>query len=137
MEACCGAHYLGRILAGQGHHVRLMPAQYVRPFKSHKNDYVDAEAIAEQCSGRACILLPLKSEAQLDDRRCTRCDRLSAVINQIRLSARARRHRGPAGATSNRHCRASGDEASNLPRLRQLLAGLREWRKRMAARGFD
>ena len=43
MEACCGAHYFGRILSGHGHHVRLMPAQYVRPFvKSHKNDYVDA-----------------------------------------------------------------------------------------------
>jgi len=38
MEACCGAHYLGRRLMAQGHDVRLIPAQYVRPFvKSHKN----------------------------------------------------------------------------------------------------
>lgn len=32
MEACCGAHYSGRILAGQGHDVRLIPAQFVKPF---------------------------------------------------------------------------------------------------------
>ena len=38
MEACCGAHHLGRILVAQGHDVRLIPPQYVKPFvKSHKN----------------------------------------------------------------------------------------------------
>jgi hypothetical protein len=48
MEACSGAHHLGRRLAEWGHDVRLLPAQYVRPFlKGHKNDYRDAEAIAE------------------------------------------------------------------------------------------
>jgi transposase len=67
MEACCGAHYLGRIVAGQGHDVRLMPAQYVRPFvKSHKNDYVDAEAIAEAVQRPSMHFVPLKSEVQLD-----------------------------------------------------------------------
>src|SRR5690242_7420682 len=48
MEACCGSHILGRLLVAQGHQVRLIPAQFVRPFvKSNKNDYLDAEAIAE------------------------------------------------------------------------------------------
>ena len=48
MEACSGAHYIGRQLAALGHDVRLIPAQYVKPFlKGHKNDYRDAEAIAE------------------------------------------------------------------------------------------
>jgi transposase len=48
MEACCGAHFLGAALVAQGHDVRLMPAQFVKPFlKSNKNDYLDAEAIAE------------------------------------------------------------------------------------------
>jgi transposase len=90
MEACCGAHYLGRILAGQGHDVRLMPAQYVRPFvKSHKNDYVDAEAIAEAVQRPSMHFVPLKSEAQLDQQALHRVrDRLvrrrTAVINQIR-----------------------------------------------------
>ena len=48
MEACSGAHFIGRMLEGFGHDVRLIPAQYVKPFlKGHKNDYRDAEAIAE------------------------------------------------------------------------------------------
>lgn len=32
MEACCGAHHLGRLLAAQGHAVRLMSPEYVRPY---------------------------------------------------------------------------------------------------------
>jgi transposase len=39
---------VGRQLTALGHDVRLIPAQYVKPFlKGHKNDYRDAEAIAE------------------------------------------------------------------------------------------
>ena len=33
MEACCGAHHLGRIFVGQGHEVRLMSPEYVRPLR--------------------------------------------------------------------------------------------------------
>lgn len=48
MEACCGAHHLGRVLQGQGHQARLMSPEYVRPYvKAQKNDDRDAEAIAE------------------------------------------------------------------------------------------
>lgn len=48
MEACCGAHHLGRLLRDQGHQVRLMSPEYVRPYvKAQKNDDRDAEAIAE------------------------------------------------------------------------------------------
>ena len=48
MEACVGAHRLSRKLRGLGHDARLMPAKYVRPYcKGEKNDYRDAEAIAE------------------------------------------------------------------------------------------
>jgi Transposase len=48
MEACSGARYIGRQLAALGRDVRLIPAQYVKPFlKGHKNDHRDAEAIAE------------------------------------------------------------------------------------------
>jgi transposase len=47
MEACGGAHFLGRALRAQGHDVKLIPAQFVKPFvKSNKNDFIDAEAIA-------------------------------------------------------------------------------------------
>ena len=48
MEACVGAHHLSRKLQLFGHNARLMPAKYVRPYsKGQKNDYRDAEAIAE------------------------------------------------------------------------------------------
>jgi len=138
MEACCGAHYLGRILAGQGHDVRLMPAQYVRPFvKSHKNDYVDAEAIAEAVQRPSMHFVPLKSEAQLDQQALHRVrDRLvrrrTAVINQIRAFLL---ERGVTVAQRRRNLelalpRILADEVLQLsPRLRLLLAELREeWR---------
>ncbi len=32
MEACCGAHHLGRTAKAHGHGVRLMPPEYVRPY---------------------------------------------------------------------------------------------------------
>src|SRR5258707_5816790 len=49
MEACSGAHFLGRALHKQGHDVRLIPARFVKPFvKSNKNDFIDAEAIANK-----------------------------------------------------------------------------------------
>src|SRR5271169_4775792 len=51
MEACCGAHHVGRALAGLGHEIRLMSPEYVRPYvKAQKNDDRDAEAIAEAAS---------------------------------------------------------------------------------------
>ncbi len=51
MEACGGSHFLGRALREQGHDVRLMPAQYVKPYvKTNKNDYIDAEACCRSCN---------------------------------------------------------------------------------------
>jgi transposase len=90
MEACCGAHHLGRLLTGQGHEVRLMPAEYVRPYvKSQKNDERDAEAIAEAATRPTMRFVELKSEAQLDMQILHRArDRLvgerTALINQLR-----------------------------------------------------
>ena len=53
MEAGVGSHYLSRRLMALGHDARLMPAQYVKPFlKGHKNDYRDAEAVAEAVLGK-------------------------------------------------------------------------------------
>ena len=44
MEACSGTHFIARQFAALGHDVRLIPAQYVKPFlKGHQNDYRDAE----------------------------------------------------------------------------------------------
>jgi transposase len=53
MEACVGAHHLSRKLKMLGHEAQLMPAKYVRPYsKGQKNDFRDAEAIAEACSAQ-------------------------------------------------------------------------------------
>ena len=48
MEACGGAHHIGRFCLQKGHEPRLMSPLYVRPYvKVHKNDDRDAEAIAD------------------------------------------------------------------------------------------
>jgi len=48
MEACVGVQHLCRKLNSLGHDTRLMSAKYVRPYsKGQKNDFRDAEAIAE------------------------------------------------------------------------------------------
>jgi len=90
MEACCGAHFLARALVGQGHNVRLMPAEYVRPYvKSNKNDFIDAEAIAEAVLRPTMRFVPLKTEEQLDLQALHRVrerwiQRRVALTNQIR-----------------------------------------------------
>ena len=90
LEACSGAHFLGRALRKQGHDVRLIAAQFVKPFvKSNKNDFVDAEAIAEAVDRKNMRFVPVKTDDQLDLQALHRVrDRLvsrrTAVINQIR-----------------------------------------------------
>jgi len=103
MEACCGAHYLGRQLAAQGHEVRLMSTEYVRPYvKAQKNDDRDAEAIAEAATRPTMRLVALKSEAQLDVQTLHRVrDRLvgqrTALMNQMRSILLDRGIVGPQG----------------------------------------
>ena len=53
LEACAGAHFMGAALREQGHDVRLIPGQFIKPYrKSNKNDFIDAEA-AENLIGTA------------------------------------------------------------------------------------
>jgi len=67
MEACSGSHHIGRQLAALGHDVRLIPAQYVKPFlKGHKNDYRDAEAIAEAVQRPTMHFVAIKTPEQMD-----------------------------------------------------------------------
>jgi transposase len=90
MEACTGAHHMARRLEEHGHVVRLLPPQYVRPYvKTNKNDFRDAEAIAEAVGRGTMRFVPLKTVAQLDLQALHRVrDRLvghrTAVVNQIR-----------------------------------------------------
>src|SRR5579859_6446510 len=92
MEACCGAHHLGRQLAAQGHEVRLMSPEYVRPYvKAQKNDDRDAEAIAEasRCPGSARSPAPT---ARASDRR----------YGRFRAAGRSARHRRTGASSSSR-----------------------------------
>jgi transposase len=90
MEACVGAHHLSRRLRALGHDPRLMPAKYVRPYsKGQKNDFRDAEAIAEAVQRPTMRFVPAKSVEQLDLQASHRVrERLvsqrTGVINQIR-----------------------------------------------------
>jgi len=90
MEACCGAHHLGRVFAAHGHEVRLMSPEYVRPYvKAQKNDDRDAEGIAEAATRPTMCFVDLKTQTQLDLQTLHRSrDRLvgerTALINQLR-----------------------------------------------------
>jgi transposase len=90
MEACVGAHHLSRKLRVLGHDARLMPAKYVRPYsKGQKNDFRDAEAIAEAVQRPTMKFVATKSAEQLDLQALHRVrDRLvsqrTGIINQIR-----------------------------------------------------
>jgi len=90
MEACVGAHHLSRKLKARGHDPRLMPAKYVRPYsKGQKNDFRDAEAIAEAVQRPTMKFVPTKTVEQLDLQAMHRVrERLvsqrTGVINQIR-----------------------------------------------------
>lgn len=68
LEACGGAHHWGRVLTGMGHKVRLLPAQYVKPYvKRSKNDRTDAAAICEAASRPGMSSVPVKSAKQQAD----------------------------------------------------------------------
>jgi transposase len=59
------AHFLGKASCDQGHDVRLIAAQFVKPFvKSTKNDFVDAEAIAEAVERKNMRFVPIKMDDQ-------------------------------------------------------------------------
>jgi transposase len=65
MEACGSAHYWARELAKLGHEVRLIAAQFVRPFvKGNKTDAADAQAIWEAAQRPAMRFVAVKSEEQ-------------------------------------------------------------------------
>lgn len=137
MEACCGAHYLGRRLLSQGHTVKLMPPEYVRPYvKAQKNDDRDAEAIAQAATGPTMRFVELKSQEQLDIQSLHRVrSRLvgarTSLINQIRAVLL---ERGLTVAQGRRKFEKAvdemlADEASLAPgRIRELLLDMRtEW----------
>ena len=64
MEACRGAHHWARQLQKQGHTVKLMAPQFVKPYvKTNKNDMADAEAICEAVSRPTMRFVPMNTVA--------------------------------------------------------------------------
>jgi transposase len=123
---------LGAALRKQGHEVRLIHAQFVKPYrKSNKNDFLDAEAIAEAVTKQNMRFAPSKSQEQLDVQamhrvRDRRVQHRTALINEIRSFLLERGISFPARPINLPHL--VEDEEQNLtPRLRWLLNQL--WQK--------
>ena len=93
MEACLSAHFVSRTLRTLGHEPRIIPAIYVKPFvKGQKNDYNDAEAIAEAALRPNLRFVQEKSQDQLDLQACHRVrsrlvSRRTATINPLGLAS--------------------------------------------------
>jgi transposase len=137
MEACCGAHHLGRVFEAQGHAVRLMSPEYVQPYvKAQKNDDRDAEAIAEAGTRPTMRFVAVKQEAQLDMQTLHRA-RSRVVNSRTRLINQLRAILLERGVTVAKGRRAlatalapllDGTEFGFSPRVRMLLADMRrEW----------
>ena len=90
MEACASAHYWGRELEKRGYHVKLIAAQFVKPYvQSNKNDRADAQAICEAMSRPQMRFVALKSVTQQDIQASHRIrealmSQRTAKVNQIR-----------------------------------------------------
>jgi transposase len=136
MEACCGAHHLGRVFAARGHEIRLMSPEYVRPYvKAQKNDDRDAEGIAEAATRPTMRFVELKAQAQLDLQTLHRArDRLvgerTALINQLRAMLL---ERGVIVAKRKRNLEKflaglleGSDDHGLSERMRTLIADMRE-----------
>lgn len=139
MEACSGAHFIAATIRSQGHDVRLIPAQFVKPYlKSNKNDFLDAEAIAEAVTRQNMRFVPIKTDEQLDLQALHRIrDRLvqrrTAVINQIRgflIERGITFPKRPSNLRNNMVALLEDAEANLSPRMRRLLEGVwQEWKQ--------
>jgi transposase len=135
MEACLSARFVSRTLRALGHEPRIIPAIYVKPFvKGQKNDYNDAEAIAEAALRPNLRTVSEKTQDQIDLQACHRVrsrlvSRRTVTINQIRAFLIEQGITVRPGARALRNSlfeilRNRADEIS--PRTGQLIVGLYE-----------
>lgn len=138
MEACLSAHFVSRGLRKLGFEPRIIPAIYVKPFnKGQKNDYNDAEAIAEAALRPNLRAVPEKDQDQLDLQALHRVrsrlvSRRTATINQIRafLIEQGITVRSGLRALNNSFEAILDQRQEEIsPRMRRVLIGLRDdWR---------
>ena len=135
IEACLSAHFVSRTLRALGFEPRIMPAKYTKPFvKGQKNDYNDAEAIAEATLRPNLKLVQEKTQDQLDLQALHRVrsrlvSRRTATINQIRAFLIEQGITVRAGARALRNSlfailQNREDEIS--PRMSDIIVGLYE-----------
>lgn len=109
MEACGSAHYWARKLKAMGHEVKLIAAQFVRPFvKSNKTDAADAQAIWEaaqrpgmkfvavKSEGQQAVLTLHRMRAQLVKMRTMQINQLRGLLYEFGANLPAGRQRGMA-----------------------------------------
>lgn len=138
MEACCGAHHVGRLFAANGHEVRLMSPEYVRPYvRAQKNDDNDATGIAEAATRPTMRFVEMKSQDRLDLQTLHRVrSRLvtarKALLNQFRAILLERGHTFRQGRKVLEHELGAflAEPPSELsPRIVTLIEYMRaEWR---------
>ena len=92
MEACLSAHFASRTLRQLGFEPLIIPAIYVKPsIKGQKNDYNDAEAMAEAALRPNLPIVPEKSQDQLDPQALHRVR--SRLVSRRTQSSQPRRRR--------------------------------------------
>lgn len=133
MEACPGSHWLARRLHALGHVVKIMPAQFVKPYvKTNKNDSIDAEAIAEAVTRPSMRFVQVKATEQVDLQALHRARDL-VVSTRTRMICQMRAFcleygiamRSGAGVFKVDMLRVLHDEANELtPAMRRLLLEL-------------
>lgn len=133
MEACPGSQWLARKLSAMGHQVRIVAAQFVKPYvKSQKNDTIDAEAIAEAVTRPTMRFTHPRTVEQVDLQARHRIrDQLvasrTALINQMRAFCLEYGITFPQGAGLFRRDLpvALADQDNDLtPAMRRILADL-------------
>ncbi len=121
MEACGGSHHWGRTLQALGHRVRLIPAQYVKPFvKRGKNDRNDAEAISEAANRPGMHDVAVKSadtqaNAMLLSVRELLVRQRTQMVNALRGHAAEMGLVAPKGESGLAKLRAEIAETASLP----------------------
>ena len=146
LEACGGSHYWGRALQEFGHRVRLIPAQYVKPFvKRGKNDRNDAEAICVAAGQPSIGSVPVKSAE--DQARATLLTTRELLVRQrTQLVNALRGHASELGLVAPKGDKglqqlqaeiATGEEARVPAAAKQALATLGREIARLEARGRD
>lgn len=74
MAACLSAYFVSHTLRGMGFEPRIIPAIYVKPLnEGQKNDYNDAEAIAEAALRPNLIAVRKRTKTSSICKRCIVC----------------------------------------------------------------